>query len=161
MVNSERNALRATLRQKFPRNRGELLPALHFLQHEFGWLPDWAMEVVGWHLGVPASEVYGAATSYTELRVTKPGTHIVRVCVGLGCRYAGGAELMARLRDTFGGGASGSAPDAASNVAVAVEETPCAFICAVAPAVEVDGELYGRVSQDALDTILREREVTP
>lgn len=152
MVNSERNALRATLRQKFPRNRGELLPALHFLQHEFGWLPDWAMEVVGWHLGVPASEIYGAATSYTELRVTKPGTHIVKVCVGLGCRYAGGQELMARLRDALGN---------APNGAVAVEETPCAFICAVAPAVEVDGELYGRVSPDALDAILREREVTP
>ena len=68
-MNRERNELRATLRQKFPRNRGQLLPALHFLQHEFGYLPDWAMEVVGWHLGIPSSEVYGAATSYTELRI--------------------------------------------------------------------------------------------
>ena len=31
------------------------------------------METAGWHLGVPSSEVYGAATSYTELRIEKPG----------------------------------------------------------------------------------------
>ena len=66
---TDRNTLRSELREKFPRNHGQLLPALHFLQHEFGYLPDWAMEVVGWHLGIPSSEVYGAATSYTELRV--------------------------------------------------------------------------------------------
>ena len=81
----DRKSLRAALRDRFPRERGQLLPALHFLQHEFGYLPDWAMEVTGWHLGVPASEVYGAATSYTELRIDKPGEHVLRVCTGLGC----------------------------------------------------------------------------
>ena len=93
-MTTERNELRATLREKFPRHHGQLLPALHFLQHEFGYLPDWAMEVVGWHLGIPASEVYGAATSYTELRTARPGTHVVRVCTGLSCRVNGGNELL-------------------------------------------------------------------
>ncbi len=69
---TDRNTLRSVLREKFPRDHGQLLPALHYLQHEFGYLPDWGMEVVGWHLGIPASEVYGAATSYTELRTTPP-----------------------------------------------------------------------------------------
>ena len=94
---TDRNSLRSELREKFPRNHGQLLPALHFIQHEFGHLPDWAMEVVGWHLGIPSSEVYGAATSYTELRVEKPGNTVVRVCTALSCVVSGSQAILTAL----------------------------------------------------------------
>ncbi|MCY3639107.1 MAG: NAD(P)H-dependent oxidoreductase subunit E [Chloroflexi bacterium] len=143
-----RNALRTTLRQKFPRSRGQLLPALHFLQHEYGHLPDWAMEVVGWHLGIPSSEVYGAATSYTELRITPPAEHIVRLCTGLSCWVNGGNNLIEQAHAEFG--ADGRADS------VTLEETPCAFMCGVAPVVEVDGAWRGRVTPEALTSIVHE-----
>ena len=94
--------LRSALRERFPRERAHLLPALHYLQQEFGYLPGWAMEVVGWHLRVPASEIYGAATSYTELRTEQPGSHVLRVCTGLGCWTNGGEELLEGLRAGLG-----------------------------------------------------------
>jgi len=78
-----RSDLRPILREKFPPERTYLLPALHYLQEEFGHLPDWALQTVAWHLRVPPSEVYGAATSYSELRIDAPGSHVVRVCNGL------------------------------------------------------------------------------
>ena len=143
-MNRERNELRATLRQKFPRNRGQLLPALHFLQHEFGYLPDWAMEVVGWHLGIPSSEVYGAATSYTELRIQEPGEHVIRVCTGLSCWLNGGRQLMERAQAELGADS------------ITLEETPCAYMCGVAPVVEVDGEWRGRVTVQSLTSIMQE-----
>ena len=147
-MNQNRNELRATLRQNFPRNRGQLLPALHFLQHEFGYLPDWAMEVVGWHLGIPSSEVYGAATSYTELRIQEPGEHVVRVCTGLSCWLNGGKQLMGQAHAELGAdGGAGS---------VTLEETPCAYMCGVAPVVEVDGEWRGRVTVQSLTSIMQE-----
>ena len=147
-MNRDRNELRATLRQKFQRNRGQLLPALHFLQHEFGYLPDWAMEVVGWHLGIPSSEVYGAATSYTELRIHKPAEHVIRVCTGLSCWLNGSRQLMEEVHAAL---ANGDARDK-----VTLEETPCAYICGVAPAVEVDGAWRGRVNSEGVTSILRE-----
>ncbi len=147
-MNRERNELRATLRQKFPRNRGQLLPALHYLQHEFGYLPDWTMEVVGWHLGIPSSEVYGAATSYTELRIQKPGEHVIRVCTGLSCWLNGGKQLIQKAQAEIG--ANGKTGD------VTLEEVPCAYICGVAPAVEVDGVWRGRVGADDFGGIMRE-----
>ena len=147
-MNRERNELRATLRQNFPRNRGQLLPALHFLQHEFGYLPDWAMEVVGWHLGIPSSEVYGAATSYTELRIQKPAEHVVRVCTGPSCWMNGSRELMGQAHAELG---ADSRADS-----VTLEETPCAYMCGVAPVVEVDGEWQGRVTPQSLTSIMQE-----
>ena len=129
----QRNALRAELRQRFRRERGQLLPALHYVHHEFGHLPGWAMEVTGWHLGIPVSEVYGAATSYSELRIDHPGRHLVRVCTGLGCISAGARDLLSAITD-------GTPQDGA----ITVEETACGYLCGVAPAVQVDGAWLGR-----------------
>ncbi|MFQ6027962.1 MAG: NAD(P)H-dependent oxidoreductase subunit E [Dehalococcoidia bacterium] len=145
----ESNELRPLLQQKFPPERNSLLPALHFLQHEFGYLPDWALQIVGWHLRIPASEVYGAATSYSELRVASPGRHVVRVCDGLSCWHGGGRELLAGLIDSLGiqpGETSGDGR-------VTLETTPCGFLCALAPAVEVDGRWQGRAAGSEADLI--------
>ena len=129
----------------FPRNHGELLPALHYLQHEYGYLPEWAMEVVSWHLGIPASEVYGAATSYTELRLTPPGALAARVCMGLSCRLNGGDTVMDALEAALGIGRGETAADGSATL----EETACGFLCAVGPAVEVNGAWHGRVTAAA------------
>ena len=138
----QRNALREELRHRFQRERGQLLPALHYVHHEFGHLPGWAMEVTGWHLGIPVSEVYGAATSYSELRIEDPGRHLVRVCTGLGCISAGARDLLSRITDGVG-----TAPQ---NGGVTVEETACGYLCGVAPAVQVDGAWIGRADAEAV-----------
>ena len=137
--------MRARLRRMFPRNHGELLPALHYLQHEYEYLPEWAMEVVGWHLGIPASEVYGAATSYTELRLTPPGAIAARVCLGLSCRLNGGSEIMDAMESALGIRRGETAADGSATL----EETACGFLCAVGPAVEVNGRWHGRMTVEA------------
>ncbi len=151
-MNNDRNELRGLLRRSFPREHGQLLPALHFLQHEFGYLPEWAMEVVGWHLGIPSSEVYGAATSYTELRLHKPRSHVVRVCTGLGCWLNGGEQLWEQARAAIG---DASDNDALHDV-LTLEQSSCGYLCGVAPAVEVDGVWQGRVTPELFGGILRE-----
>ena len=138
-ANAERrerqSALRRTLRERFPeRNRDNLLPVLHLLQYEHRHLPEWALQVVGWHLRVPASEVYGAATSYSELRLDPPAQCRVTVCTGLACWQAGGEQLLLA--------AHGHAdPESQTSVTT----TACAFICALAPAMQVNEVWLGRM----------------
>ena len=146
-MNTDRNTLRSVLREKFPRDHGQLLPALHFLQHEFGYLPDWGMEMVGWHLGIPASEVYGAATSYTELRTTAPGNHVIRVCTGLGCRINGAGDILETVRESFA---------ETNGKEITIEETPCGYLCGMAPALEIDGVWHGRVDAGSVKAHLKE-----
>ncbi len=144
----QRNALRAELRQRFRRERGQLLPALHYVHHEFGHLPGWAMEVTGWHLGIPVSEVYGAATSYSELRIDHPGRHLVRVCTGLGCISAGARDLQSAIAD-------GTPQDGG----ITVEETACGYLCGMAPAVQIDGAWLGRADAGTILAKLKAADV--
>ncbi len=148
----EQNQLRPILREKFPPERTYLLPALHYLQEEFGHLPDWALQTVAWHLRVPASEVYGAATSYSELRIDAPGRHLVRVCNGLSCWHNGGRGILERLS-----GQLGVLPgETGTDSRVTLEETPCGFLCPMAPAVEVDGRWRGRVAAADIPNLVKE-----
>ncbi len=140
----EREELRPILREKFPPQRTYLLPALHFLQEELGHLPEWALQVVAWHLRTPASVVYGAATSYTELRIKAPAEHLVRICTGLSCWHGGGRELLAELAQSLQV-ADGRATE---DGWVTLEETPCAYRCPLAPLAEVDGTWLGRAQAD-------------
>ncbi|TME38673.1 MAG: hypothetical protein E6I75_06750 [Chloroflexi bacterium] len=114
----------------FPRRRTYLLPALHVVQHEYGWLPGAALEAVGAHLRVPKSEVYGIASSFPDFRLREPTPDVrTRVCVGAACRVAGGRPAAAEQ-------------DAAKQDAE--ERADCLFVCGVAPAAEIDGRLVGR-----------------
>ena len=138
----DRTALRRALAARFPRERGHLLAALHHVQHEYGYLPGWAMEAVGRHLRVPKSEVYGAATSYTELTLEAPGRHTLRVCTGLSCSISGAGELLDSVKDVLA-----ATPDADDTT---VAETACGFLCGVSPAVQWDGRWIGRATVESV-----------
>ena len=147
-----RSDLRPILREKFPPERTYLLPVLHYLQEEFGHLPDWALQTVAWHLRVPPSEVYGAATSYSELRIEAPGSRMVRVCNGLSCWHNGGRNIWVSLSAQLGVQPGETDPDGR----VTLEQTPCGFLCPVAPAVEVDGRWRGRVAATDIPDLVKE-----
>ena len=123
---------------------------LHYLHHQFGYLPDWAMEVLGWHLGVPASELYGAATSYNELRTRQPAPRTLRICTGLSCRV-NGAERLLSAATSLGLQPNDSEPDPS----IDLEETACGFLCPVAPVVQLDGAWHGRVTAASLQNLLQ------
>ena len=105
--------------QALPRRRTYLLPALHEVHAAYGWLPADALEMVGLHLRVPKSEVFGIASSFPDFKLDAPDPSTTRVCMGASCRVLGGP-------------------------AHAEETADCLFICGVGPASEVDGVLIGR-----------------
>ncbi|MCL4464501.1 MAG: NAD(P)H-dependent oxidoreductase subunit E [Chloroflexi bacterium] len=130
-----------------PRERTMLLPALQIVQGHLGFLPRWAMEEVGQWLHVPKSEVYGAATSYAGLRHHPPPAHQVKVCCGAGCRMNGSDRLVRKAEDALG--VSGCEENPGGSIELG--KVDCAFVCALAPVVQVDGIAYGRMTEDELD----------
>jgi NADH-quinone oxidoreductase subunit F len=134
----------------FPRERTWLLPALQALQHRDRWLSPEALAAAADHLRVPRSEVYGVATHYPEFRLSRPGRRVVRVCVGLSCRVRGALDVLAACERRLGIPAGATTPDRA----VTLERLDCAFDCAMAPVVEVEGAHHGRADAGAVEAIL-------
>ena len=102
-----------------------LLPVLHSLQHEIGWISPGGLNGAAERLGVPPAEAYGVATFYELLRTTDPGHRddVVHVCVDPACALASAEDLRASLE------ASGAK----------VHNSPCLGQCDRAPALFVQG----------------------
>ena len=128
----------AALLDELPRERRQVLPALHVAHAAAGWLPEQAIEAVSEHTSVPVSELYGIISSYSELRLKPPNEPHVELCMGLSCRMAGADELLRAL-----------APADAM-----VESVACRFLCGVAPVAEVAGRYHGRLSPDRFRTLI-------
>jgi NADH-quinone oxidoreductase subunit F len=77
-----------------------LLPALHALQNQRGWISPGGLNHVCERLQVPPAEAYGVATFYELFRVDDPGhgDDVVHVCVDAACQIAGSGETLAELR---------------------------------------------------------------
>ena len=85
-----------------PRERGQLLNALHLVQHELGWVPREAMRLVAKHLRLTEAEVYGPATFYSEFRLSPPPRTLVTWCSGPSCRIVGGLQIKEALEAELG-----------------------------------------------------------
>jgi NADH-quinone oxidoreductase subunit E len=136
----------------FPRQGQFLLPALERIQEELGHLPLWTLDAVGQHLRVPRSEVYGVATHYPEFRLEAPARHVVKVCTGLSCQVLGASSMLGALERALAVRTGQVSPDGQ----VSLEETACAFICGVAPVIEVDGQAHGGLHPEQAAAVVRE-----
>jgi len=83
-------------------NHGDLLAALHRIQHEFGYLSPEAMEVVAEQLDLFPAHVYGAASFYEEFRFHPPAQTNIRWCSGPACRLRNSNGIKDAMLATLG-----------------------------------------------------------
>ncbi len=134
----------------FRGKKGPLIQILHKIQSEFGYLPRLAMEIISSELKVPLSKIYGVATFYHFFSLQPKGRHIINLCKGTAC-YVRGADLIAkRLEEMLGVKFGETTPDGRFTL----QEARCIGACALAPAMMIDEDVYGKVTPDSLKDIL-------
>jgi formate dehydrogenase subunit gamma len=128
---------------------GPMLPILHALQAEFGFISEDAMRLVAARLNVTRAEVYGVVSFYHDFRREAAGRHVLKLCRAEACQAMGSegaaAALLARLGLDWGG----TTPDGR----LTVEPVYCLGLCACAPSAMLDDEVHGRLDAAALETL--------
>ena len=129
-----------------------LIPALQAVQAKFGYLPEVAMEEIGRVAGVSQNVVYGVASFYSQFRFTKPGEHMIKICLGTACHVQGAASLVESLERKLHIETGKTTPDGKFSL----EEVRCFGSCALAPVIVVDSQVYGNVTTTKTKEILNE-----
>jgi NADH-quinone oxidoreductase subunit E len=129
-----------------------LIPALQAVQEKFGYLPEVAMEEIGRVAGVSQNVVYGVASFYSQFRFTKPGEHMIKICLGTACHVQGAASLVESLERELHIETGKTTPDGKFSL----EEVRCFGSCALAPVIVVDSQVYGNVTTTKTKEILDE-----
>ncbi|MFJ3669750.1 formate dehydrogenase subunit gamma [Streptomyces sp. NPDC090106] len=130
-------------------HRGPLLPVLHAVQAELGHVPQEAIPVLADALNLSRADVHGVVTFYHDFRREPAGRTTVRICRAEACQAQGADGLLKHVRE------SGlSLGETTADGALTVEQVFCLGNCALGPAVEANGRLYGRVGPARLGAIL-------
>jgi len=131
---------------------GALLPILHGIQEELGYVPEDAVPIIASEMNLTRAEVHGVVTFYHDFRSHPPGRHIVRICQAESCQAAGSAALTAHVKKRMGIDFHQTTADRSCSL----EPVYCLGNCALSPSVMVDKEVFGRVTEKRFDEILEE-----
>jgi formate dehydrogenase subunit gamma len=129
---------------------GPMLPILHAIQAEFGYVPDEVKPVIASELNLSRAEVHGVVTFYHEFRDHPAGRHVLKLCRAEACQSMGSDRIADRARQMLGIDFHQTTPDGA----VTLEPVYCLGLCACAPAAMLDGEVHGRIDEHCLSDIV-------
>ena len=129
---------------------GPMLPILHAIQAEFGYVPEEVKPVIASELNLSRAEVHGVVTFYHEFRDHPAGRHVLKLCRAEACQSMGSDRIADHARQLLGIDFHQTTLDGA----VTLEAVYCLGLCACAPAAMLDGEVYGRVDEHCLSEIV-------
>lgn len=81
--------------------RAASIEALKIVQKQRGWVADGAIEAIAQVLGIPASDVEGVATFYSQIYRQPVGRHVIRYCDSVVCHITGYQAIQAALEQTL------------------------------------------------------------
>lgn len=130
----------------------QLLPVLHAIQHEIGYVDDALVPVIARALNLSIADVHGVLTFYHDFRRRPAGRHVVKLCRAESCQARGGRAIEAAAAERLGVAMGDTRRDGQ----VTLEPVYCLGLCAIGPNALVDGRPVARIDHAALDRIAAE-----
>ena len=123
---------------RYPRSRSALLPLLHLVQSEDGYVSNEGIEFCAEKLGLTTAEVSAVATFYTQYKRRPNGDFTVGVCTNTLCAVLGGDAILETLEEHLGIGHDETTDDGV----ITLEHLECNAACDYAPVVMVNWEFF-------------------
>ncbi|TGD76264.1 formate dehydrogenase subunit gamma [Mangrovimicrobium sediminis] len=140
----------AQLLYQYQDQPGGLLPLLHAVQADFGYIPADAVPPIARAMQLSAAEVEGVISFYHDFRRQPAGRHTLHICRAESCQAAGGEALVAHLQARLGIEPGQSSADGE----LTVESVYCLGNCACSPALRIGDATHARVDIARLDALL-------
>ncbi len=150
MISDETKKRFDDLVKRYPEKRSALIPILHEVQAEVGYLSPEAIEWVAAYLGLSPADVMSVASFYDMLNLEPVGKHMIYVCQNLSCALLGAERLIRHLESRLGIRTGETTPDGL----ITLKRMECLASCGTAPAIQIDGIYYERMTTQKLDDLL-------
>ncbi len=130
--------------------RAASIEALKIVQKARGWVPDGAAEAIGAVLGIPASDIEGVATFYSQIFRQPVGRHIIRICDSMTCYIGGHESVVASITQQLGIGLGQTSADGRFTLLPVC----CLGNCDKAPAIMIDDDTFGDITPEDVTQLL-------
>lgn len=136
---------------RYPNKQAALLPVLHLVQRERGFISPEDEKRVAGLLDMKPIRVREVVTFYTMFFRKPIGKHHIQVCSNLSCSLAGGEGLLEHLQKKLGVRSGETTPDGKFTLT----EVECLGACEQAPCMMVNFDYYGNLDQEKVEGILK------
>ena len=133
---------------------GALLPILHAVQDALGFVPEESVPTIAKTLNLSRAEVHGVISFYHYFRNSKPGKKTIHLCRAESCQAMGSKKLESHIKNRLGIDFHETTADGEFSL----EPVYCLGNCACSPAMQIDKEIYGRVSAESFDAAINQTE---
>ena len=131
-----------------------LIPLLHDIQREFGYIPPDAIPRIASALKLFPSQVQGVITFYEQFYTSPRGKNVVRVCRGTACHVRGGKTILKLVKEQLGLEEGETTPD----YEYTLETVACIGVCALAPNLVVNKETHGHMNPKKVGQLFHKKE---
>ena len=129
-----------------------ILAILQDIQAEEKYLPKETLEYVSQRMQIPLGQVFRIATFYNALSLKPRGRHKIDVCLGTACHVRGGERILSKLERDLGV----SVGETTKDKRFTLESVHCVGCCSLGPVAVIDGDVFGRLSQDKVPALLKD-----
>src|SRR5450432_510506 len=150
LTDALKNHLREKYFPRYPTKRAVTLPALHLVQHTYGWIPMQALQEVAEFLELSPAEVLDTATFYEEYWLKPKGKYLLQVCRSITCEICESGKLTDFLKKKL----NVEVGETTDDKKFTLVELECLGSCGTAPAALINEVLHENMTVEKLDAEL-------
>ncbi len=138
--------------RQYGKKESAILAILQDIQTKEKYLPKEVLEQVSQKMRLPMTDIFRIATFYNALSIKPRGRHKVDVCLGTACHVRGGNKIIDKLSRDLGIQVGETTKDKRFTL----ESVRCVGCCSLGPVMVVDGNVFGRLTQEKVPGLLKE-----
>ena len=132
------------------KNRTDIMVVLQKTQGIFGYIPEMSVKLISDNLNMPESDIYGIISFYSQFTLTPRAKYNIDVCLGTACFVLGAQAVMDKILDKL----KVKVGETTKDGKWIVTSCRCLGCCGLAPAITINGEVYGKLKVEDVDRII-------
>jgi NADH-quinone oxidoreductase subunit E len=129
-----------------------LIPLLQSAQDSYGFIPESAIYYISEIVGIPAADIYGVITFYTQFRLKPLGRYLIKICEGTACHVNGAKKILKTLYNELGI----TVGETDEEGLFSLQSVACLGCCSLSPVMMINNQTYGRLTVEKVKMILEE-----
>ncbi len=126
----------------FRDDEGNLIPILQKIQKKLGFISEDSVRQTARYLRISENQIFGVASFYSQFRFNEPGRNSIKVCLGTACHVQGGQILSEAVERDLGILPGQTTEDMRYDY----EQVACLGCCALAPVIQINDDIYSRMT---------------
>jgi NADH-quinone oxidoreductase E subunit len=135
---------------KYPQKRSALIPSLHLVQKELGYISSDTMADIARIFELSPNEVQEVTSFYTMFYRKPVGKYVLQVCTNISCQLCNAEGIMEHLKNRLGI----KPGETTENKKFTLLEVECLGSCGTSPVVQINDDYHEDLTPEKLDAIL-------